>query len=121
VETCPRLQLDEDRKWIELLTLKCCNIIRFGNIRTVKSKCYRFIKTVTWNSPLSGLVTSANSWHCVMHENTAKKYNEILQFLVTDFAEDGTPLVCRSVVLVRAIGGFCSPPLFFCRFGRTLS
>ena len=40
-----------------------------------------------------------------MHDNNAKKiYKEFLVFWVPDFAEDGTSLVCRSVVLVRATG-----------------
>jgi hypothetical protein len=47
-----------------------------------------------------------------------KNDEEFIVFWVTDCAEDGTSLVCRSVVLVRANGRFCF--IIFC-WDRTLS
>jgi hypothetical protein len=78
-------------------------------------------KKTTWNSPHSRLVTSVGSWQCrrkracLMYEKTAKKnYEEFLVLWVADFAEDGTSLVCRSVVLVRVNWPF----LFLCFLSR---
>jgi hypothetical protein len=80
--------------------------------------CLYFNLTIMYISVCSHLVTSPESWKWRRTITQKKFYEEFIVFWVTDFAEDGTCLVCRSVVLVWATGRFCF--FVFC-CGRTLS